>query len=189
MPTSARFGSGSAGVVVAETTDFTVDATGRFSETQRRAIRVLNVRAAEPYLVAHGEENVDSSVTSIAAWTVAPSGRVVESQKKDVNVTAAFAEFELFSDSKEKYVVHLRCRGRRISSAPKSCARAASPSPASASTSEGLSAHPRQRIARLRAFRLGALLLEPSRPRRDRQPITQCRRLPRFQSAGHRARR
>jgi len=99
------FGAGSAAVVVADTVDFTVDATGRFSETERRAIRVLNVRAAEPYLVAHGEENVDSSVTSIAAWTVAANGRVIESQKKDVNVTAAFAEFELFSDSKEKYIV------------------------------------------------------------------------------------
>src|SRR5271169_3008582 len=45
-----HFGEGSAAVVLGEWTDFTVDATGKFVMTERRALRVLNRRSAEPYL-------------------------------------------------------------------------------------------------------------------------------------------
>jgi hypothetical protein len=48
------FGNGSAAVVVGEWTDFTVDATGKFVMTERRALRVLNRRAAERFLDAVG---------------------------------------------------------------------------------------------------------------------------------------
>src|SRR5665213_1453931 len=41
-----RLGDGNAAVVVSEWTDFTVDATGKFVEAERRAIRVVNWRAS-----------------------------------------------------------------------------------------------------------------------------------------------
>ena len=99
-----RFGAGSAAVVVQQSSDFTVDATGRFVATERRAIRVLNRRAAEPYLRVVGIENKDSSVVSIQTWAITPSGRVVQGGKKDIVTTAAFAEFELFSDNRAKVI-------------------------------------------------------------------------------------
>ncbi len=41
-----QFGSGSAAIVVAQSTDFTVDGTGKFVQRERRAIRVLNRQEA-----------------------------------------------------------------------------------------------------------------------------------------------
>src|ERR1700720_3189471 len=79
-----HFGEGSAAVVVGEWTDFTVDATGKFVMTERRALRVLNRRSAEPYLDAAGSENSDTKVTSIQTWAIAPSGRITQSGKKDL---------------------------------------------------------------------------------------------------------
>jgi hypothetical protein len=99
-----HFGAGSAAVVVEQWTDFTVDATGKFTSIERRAIRVLDRRSAEPYLRASGFENGDSSVVSIQTWSISPSGRVVHSEKKDVVTEAGFADFELFSDSREKII-------------------------------------------------------------------------------------
>ena len=99
-----HFGDGSAAVVVQQWNDFTVDATGKFVSTQRRAIRVLNRRAADQYLRVVGIENRDSSVASIQTWAIAPSGRVVQAGKKDTITTAAFAEFELFSDDRAKVI-------------------------------------------------------------------------------------
>src|SRR5262249_11547457 len=49
-------------------------------------------------------ENTDQSVVSLQAWAIAPSGRVTESQKKDISTQAAYATFELFSDARVKYV-------------------------------------------------------------------------------------
>lgn len=99
-----QFGSGSAAVVVAQWTDFTVDGTGKFAETERRAIRVLNRQAADRYLRAYGEESSDYKVVSIQSWSISPSGRVVQSEKKDINTQGAFASFELFTDARVKYV-------------------------------------------------------------------------------------
>src|SRR5205085_2035202 len=79
-------------------------ATGKFVSIERKALRVLNRRSADRYLTAAGFENNDSTVTSIQAWSISPSGRVMQSSKKDVVIQASFAEFELFSDSHEKRV-------------------------------------------------------------------------------------
>ena len=87
------FGEGSAAVVVGEWTDFSVDATGKFLSTQRRALRVFNPKAAQRYLRAIGYENSDESVVSIRTWAISSSGRVVESQKKDLVIQAAFPGF------------------------------------------------------------------------------------------------
>jgi hypothetical protein len=99
-----HFGDGSAAVIVEQWDDFTVDATGKFVLTERKALRVLNRRSAEPYLSAVGLENNDSRVVSIQTWSIAPSGRVMQSGKKDVITQAAYAEFELFSDDRVKVV-------------------------------------------------------------------------------------
>jgi hypothetical protein len=97
-----HFGGGSAAVMIGEWTDFSVDATGKFVMTERRALRVLNRRAAEPYLAATGTENNDQKVTSIQTWAVAPSGRVTQSSKKDIKTVAGYAAFEEFTDIREK---------------------------------------------------------------------------------------
>jgi hypothetical protein len=99
-----HFGEGSAAVVVDQSKDFTVDATGKFILTERRAIRVLDRRSAEPYLRVAGLEDSNSSVISIRTWSIAVSGRVVESGKKDVTTAAEYAGFELFSDLREKII-------------------------------------------------------------------------------------
>ena len=99
-----HFGDGSAAVVVEQWEDFTVDATGKFESIERKALRVLNRRSADRYLTAAGNENNDSTVLSIQTWSISPSGRVMQSSKKDVVTRASFAEFELFSDSREKMV-------------------------------------------------------------------------------------
>jgi hypothetical protein len=98
------FGSGSAAVIVGKWTDFSVDATGKYSLTERTALRVLNRRSAERYLTAVGPENNDSKVTSIQTWTVSPSGHVTQSGKKDLITAADVADFEVFSDDRVKMI-------------------------------------------------------------------------------------
>src|ERR1700726_380637 len=97
-----HFGDGSAAVVVEQWNDFTVDATGKFVSIERKALRVLNRRSADKYLTAAGFENNDTTVTSIQTWSISPSGRIMQSSKKDVATQASFAEFELFSDARAK---------------------------------------------------------------------------------------
>src|ERR1700693_3513728 len=99
-----HFGEGSAAVVVGEWTDFTVDATGKFVMTERRALRVLNRRSADRYLDAVGFENNDTKVTSIETWAISPSGRVTQSGKKDLITASDFASFEVFSDDRVKVI-------------------------------------------------------------------------------------
>jgi hypothetical protein len=99
-----HFGDGSAAVVVGEWTDFTVDATGRFVMTERRALRVLNRRSADRYLDAVGYENNDTKVTSIETWAISPSGRVTQSGKKDLITASDYANFEVFSDDRVKMI-------------------------------------------------------------------------------------
>src|ERR1700681_3700090 len=94
----SHFGDGSAAVIVGKWRDFNVDATGKFVLTERIAMRVLDRRFAEPYLNAVGSENNDTKVTSIQTWTISPSGRVMQSGKKDLITAADFADFEVFSD-------------------------------------------------------------------------------------------
>jgi hypothetical protein len=99
-----HLGDGAAAVIVGEWNDFTVDATGKFVSTKRRAIRVLNRRSAERYLRAVGYENNDTKVESIQTWAIAPSGRIVRSGKNDLITEAGYAEFELFSDARVKMI-------------------------------------------------------------------------------------
>ena len=99
-----HFGDGSAAVVVGEWTDFTVDATGKFVMTERRALRILNRRSAEPYLDAVGSENSDTKVTSIQTWTIAPSGRITQSGKKDLATVAGYTAFDEFTDVRVKMI-------------------------------------------------------------------------------------
>lgn len=54
-------GAGSPAVVLGQWTDFNVDATGKFVETERRALRILNLKLADRYLQAVGYENSDES--------------------------------------------------------------------------------------------------------------------------------
>lgn len=100
----AGFGNGSAAVVLLDSTDFRVDATGDFVETQRTALRVLNRRAAERYLQAVGFENNEVKVTSIQTWAVSPAGRVTQSGKKDVINEAGYPGWEVYSDDRIKRV-------------------------------------------------------------------------------------
>ena len=99
-----HFGDGSAAVVVGQWTDFSVDATGKFTLTERCAIRVLHRKAAEPYLTAAGHENNDTKVTSIETWTIDPSGHVTQSGKQDLIITSAYADFILFADDRVKLI-------------------------------------------------------------------------------------
>ena len=99
-----HFGEGSAAVIVGQWTDFSVDATGKFTLTERRAIRVLHRKSAERYLDAVGYENNETKVTSIETWTIDPSGHVTQSSKKDLSIVAAFAEYEMFSDDRAKMI-------------------------------------------------------------------------------------
>jgi hypothetical protein len=99
-----HFGDGSAAVVIGQWTDFTVDATGKFVMTKRRAVRVLNRRSAEDSLAAGGEENSDQKVTSVQTWAVSPSGRVIHSTKNDITTFAGFSSFEEFTDVRVKMI-------------------------------------------------------------------------------------
>jgi len=81
-----------------------VDASGKFVETDRRAMRVLNRRAADRFLDAVGRENNDTKVTSIQTWAISPSGHVTSSGKKDVASAAVIGGYELYSDSRVKVV-------------------------------------------------------------------------------------
>jgi len=98
------FGSGSSAIVLGDWTDFTVDATGKFVMTTRRALRVANRRAAEEYLEASGEENNDSKVISIQTWAISPSGRITQSGKKDLTSFAGFSTFDEFTDVRVKSI-------------------------------------------------------------------------------------
>ena len=100
----AHFGDGSAAVILGEWTDFTVDATGKFVMTERRAMRVLHRRSADRYLDAVGYENNAGKVTSIQTWSIAPSGRVTLSGKKDLVTIAGFTAFEEFTDVRIKKI-------------------------------------------------------------------------------------
>ncbi len=97
-----HLGDGSAAVIVGQWSDFNVDATGKFVETERRAIRVLNFRAAAKFLRAEGWENMDVSVISIQGWAITIAGRVIESPKQKATTQSEYAGFELFSDDREK---------------------------------------------------------------------------------------
>ncbi len=98
----AGFGNGSAAVVLGQWTEFTVDASGKFVKTERRALRVLNRKAAEQYLDVMGEENNDQKVTSVQTWAISSSGRVTRSSNKDLTTAAGFSAFEEFSDVRIK---------------------------------------------------------------------------------------
>jgi hypothetical protein len=100
-----HFADGSAAVVLGDWTDFSVDGSGKFVETERTAIRVLNRRAAERYLQAVGYENNETKVTSIQTWAISSAGRVTQSGKKDLISEAGYAGFELYSDERIKRVV------------------------------------------------------------------------------------
>jgi hypothetical protein len=100
-----HLGDGKAAVIVGDWTNFAVDASGRFVQTERRAIRILNRRSAEPYLTAVGHENNEMKVQSIQTWTIAPSGHVFQSAKKDMVTAAEYPGFELFSDDRVKAVL------------------------------------------------------------------------------------
>jgi hypothetical protein len=99
-----RFGDGSGAAIVSDWTEFLVDATGKFVETERRAMRVFNRRAADRFLNAVGHENSDTKVTSIQTWAISSSGHVTPSSKKDIISSPAIAGFELFDDSRVKAV-------------------------------------------------------------------------------------
>jgi hypothetical protein len=97
-----HLGDSSAAVVVSSWTDFAVDASGRFKQVERVAMRVLNRRSAEPYLQAVGFENNESKVTSIQTWAISTSGHVTQSGKKDLVNEAAYPGFVLYSDDRIK---------------------------------------------------------------------------------------
>jgi hypothetical protein len=100
----AHFGDGSAAVILGEWTDFTVDATGKFVMTERRAMRVLNRRSADRYLEAEGQENNAGKVTSIQTWSIAPTGKLTVSGKKDIVTVAGFGSFDEFTDVRLKKI-------------------------------------------------------------------------------------
>ena len=100
----AHFGDGSAAVILGEWTDFTVDATGKYVMTERRAMRVLNRRSADRFLDAEGQENNAGKVTSIQTWSIAPTGKMTVSSKKDIVTVAGFSAFEEFTDVRLKKV-------------------------------------------------------------------------------------
>jgi hypothetical protein len=100
-----HFGEGSAAVILGNWTDFSVDATGRFVQTERSAMRVLNRRAAERYLQAVGFESNDTKVTSIQTWTISSTGHITLAGKKDVINEAGYPGFEVYSDDRIKKIV------------------------------------------------------------------------------------
>jgi transglutaminase-like putative cysteine protease len=99
-----EFGKGSPAVIIESRVEFSVDASGRFTEKTRAALLILNRRAAEQYLHVSGYEDSDQAVTSIQAWSIAPGGRVEKTEKKDIITRASYAEFILYSDSLVKSV-------------------------------------------------------------------------------------
>ncbi len=100
-----HFGDGSGAVVLGNWTDFSVDAAGKFVETERSAMRVLNRRAAEHYLQAVGFENNDTKVTSIQTWSISASGHITQSGKKDLINEADYPDFAVFSDDRVKKII------------------------------------------------------------------------------------
>jgi hypothetical protein len=85
---TGHLGDGSAAVIVWESVDFTVDATGKFVKTERRAIHVLNFQAAAKFLNAEGKENSDVTVTSIRGWAITKrraGDRIAQEQRGDAD--------------------------------------------------------------------------------------------------------
>jgi Domain of Unknown Function with PDB structure (DUF3857) len=101
---TTNFGQGSAAVVLDSRVDFSVDASGKFLWLERRVLKILNRRAAEPYLHVVAHENSNESVVAMQAWSIAPSGAIAQTDKKDIATRSSFAEFELFSDERYKTV-------------------------------------------------------------------------------------
>jgi len=99
-----QLAAGNSAVVISDWTDFAVDASGRFTRTDRRAMRVLNRRAANRYLEAVGFENNDTKVTSIQTWAVSSSGHITQSGKKDIVSEAGYPGFEVYSDDRIKSI-------------------------------------------------------------------------------------
>jgi hypothetical protein len=95
-------GAGNPAVVLGEWTDFSVDATGKFVETERRAMRILNLKLADRYLRAVGYENSDEGVVLMQAWSISSSGRVLQTEKKNLATEASYPGFVLFSDDRVK---------------------------------------------------------------------------------------
>jgi hypothetical protein len=102
---TGHLGDGSSAVVLSSRTDFAVDASGRFNQVERVAMRVLNRRSAEPYLQAVGFENNESKVTSIQTWAISTSGHVTQSGKRDLVNEAAYPGYVLYSDDRVKKVM------------------------------------------------------------------------------------
>ncbi len=100
----SHFGEGSAAVILGKWTDFSVDATGKFVQTERSAMRVLNRRAAERYLQAEGFENNDTKVTSIQTWAISATGHLTQSGKKDLINEAGYPGFVEYSDDRIKKI-------------------------------------------------------------------------------------
>jgi len=98
------FGKGSPAVVIESRVVFSIDAAGRFTESERAALLILNRRAAERWLAVAGAENSEESVVSLQAWSISPSGKVEKTNKNDVVTRAGYAEFILYSDSRIKSV-------------------------------------------------------------------------------------
>jgi hypothetical protein len=99
------FGKGTPAVILGSWTDFNVDATGKFVQTERSAMRVLNRRAAERFLQAVGLENNATKVTSIQTWAVSPSGHLTVSAKKDLINEAAYPGYDGYSDNRIKKIM------------------------------------------------------------------------------------
>lgn len=100
----AHFGDGSSAVVLGQWTDFTVDASGKYVMTERRALRVLDRRSADRYLNAVGEEDNSGKVTSIQTWCISPAGKVIVSGKKDIVTMSEYGSYEEFTDIRLKTV-------------------------------------------------------------------------------------
>jgi Domain of Unknown Function with PDB structure (DUF3857)/Domain of Unknown Function with PDB structure (DUF3858)/Transglutaminase-like superfamily len=100
-----HFGEGSPAVVLGYWKDFSVDATGKFVQTERSAMRVLNRRAADRYLQAVGFENDGTKVISIQTWSISATGHITQSGKKDMINEAGYPGFEVYSDQRIKKIV------------------------------------------------------------------------------------
>lgn len=98
------FGQGSPAVVIEKREEVTIDATGRFTQRERVALRILNRRAAEPYIHVTGYENSGRSVKQMKAWTISPGGKIMEAGKNDLAIISGFGDFELFSDDRAKVI-------------------------------------------------------------------------------------
>ena len=97
-----HFGDGAAAVIVGNWNDFTVDGSGKFVLTERRAMRVLNRRSAERFLRAVGFETTESRFHSDLGNRFVRTRHSIG--EKDVVTEAGFAGFEVFSDDRVKLI-------------------------------------------------------------------------------------